>query len=56
MLFVIFQKIAVQKHPMLAGDLFAYISLIRGAVSDATFDRVYNYDTQFRLRIEQNPS
>ena len=51
-----FSKIVVQTHPMLAGDLFAYMSLIRGAVSDATFDRVYNYDKQFRLRIEQNPS
>lgn len=32
------------------------MSLIRGAVSDATFDKVYNYDKQFRLRIEQNPT
>jgi hypothetical protein len=29
--------------------------LIRGAVSDALFERVYNYDKQFRLRIAQNP-
>ena len=28
--------------------------LIRGAVSDALFERVYNYDKQFRLRIAQN--
>jgi hypothetical protein len=40
---------------MLATDLISYIILIRGAVSDALFERVYNYDKQFRLRIAQNP-
>jgi hypothetical protein len=28
--------------------------LIRGAVSDALVERVYDYDKQFRLRIAQN--
>jgi hypothetical protein len=37
---------------MLATDLISYMILIRGAVSDALFERVYNYDKQFRLRIK----
>ena len=32
------------------------MSLIRGAVSDAPFEKVYHYDQQFRLRISQNPT
>ena len=40
---------------MLATDLISCMILIRGAVSDALFERVYNYDKQFRLRIAQNP-
>lgn len=50
-----FAKVALQRHPMLATDLISYMILIRGAVSDALFERVYNYDKQFRLRIAQNP-
>ena len=41
---------------MLATDLISYMILIRGAVSDALFEWVYNYDKQFRLRIAQNPT
>jgi hypothetical protein len=40
---------------MLATDLISCMILITGAVSDALFERVYNYDKQFRLRIAQNP-
>ena len=29
------------------------MSIIRGAMTDATFDRVYQYDRQFRLRVSQ---
>ena len=39
-----FAKVALQRHPMLATDLISYMILIRGAVSDALFERVYNYD------------
>ena len=53
--FCYFAKVALQRHPMLATDLISYMILIRGAVSDALFERVYNYDKQFRLRIAQNP-
>jgi hypothetical protein len=38
---------------MLATDLISYMILIRGAVSDALFERVYNYDKQFRLRMHK---
>ena len=48
-----FAKVALQRHPMLATDLISYMILIRGAVSDALFERVYNYDKQFRLRMHK---
>jgi hypothetical protein len=51
-----FAKVALQRHPMIATDLISYMTLIRGVVSDALFERVYNYDKQFRLRIAQNPT
>jgi hypothetical protein len=46
-----FTTVALQRHPMLATALIPYMILIRGAVSDALFERVYNYDKQFRLRM-----
>ncbi|CAC5383755.1 unnamed protein product [Mytilus coruscus] len=49
-------KIVIQRHPLLASDLFSHIALIRGAVTDALIERVYQYDQQFRLRIAQNPT
>jgi hypothetical protein len=48
--------ILITKHPLLAGDLFMYMAIIRGAISDAMFDRVYMYDQQFRLRMSLNPT
>jgi hypothetical protein len=39
-----FAKVALQRYSMLAIDLISYMILIRGAVSDALFERVYNYD------------
>ena len=49
-----YSKVLIQRHPSLASDLFTYMSLIRGATSDAPFDRIYQYDRQFRLRVSQN--
>ncbi|CAC5367809.1 unnamed protein product [Mytilus coruscus] len=49
--FANFSKILLQKHASLAQDLFTYMSIIRDAKSDAPFDRVYQYDGQFRLRV-----
>jgi hypothetical protein len=30
------------------------MSIIRGAVADTPFERIYQYDRQFRLRVAQN--
>ena len=54
--FLNYAKVLTEKHSLLAGDLFMYMSIIRGALSDATFDRVYTYDQQFRLRVSLNPT
>ncbi|VDI42630.1 Hypothetical predicted protein [Mytilus galloprovincialis] len=54
--FANFSKILLQKHASLAQDLFTYMSIIRDAISDAPFDRVYQYDRQFRLRVSLNHS
>lgn len=54
--FINFAKIVIQRHPLLASDLFSYIALIRGVVTDAPFERVYQYDQQFRLRVAQSPT
>jgi hypothetical protein len=47
--FINYAKVLITKHPLLAGDLFMYMAIIKGAISDATFDRVYMCDQQFRL-------
>ncbi|CAC5356332.1 unnamed protein product [Mytilus coruscus] len=54
--FAFFSKILLQKHASLVQDLFTYMSIIRDAISDAPFDRVYQYDRQFRLRVSLNHS
>jgi hypothetical protein len=47
-------KILIQKHPLLASDLLTYMSIIRGTVADTPFERIYQYDRQFRLRVALN--
>ena len=54
--FINYVKILIMKHPLLSGDLLMYMAIIRGAISDAPFDRVYMYDQQFRLRMAINPN
>ena len=44
----------IDKHHVLSGYSLLYMSIIRGAVVDAHFNRVYQYDQQFRLRIAYN--
>jgi hypothetical protein len=44
----------IDRHPLIAGDLESYMSIIRGAVVEAPFYRIYQYDQQFRLRIAYN--
>ena len=41
----------IDRHTLLAGDLLSYMSIIMGAVVDPPFNRVYQYNQQFRLRI-----
>ena len=52
--FTNFSKILIQKHPLLASDLLTCMSIIRDAVADTPFERIYQYDRQFRLRVDQN--
>jgi hypothetical protein len=52
--FINYAKVMIARHPLLAGDLLSYMSIIRGAVVDAPFYRVYQYDHQCQLRIAYN--
>ena len=47
-------KVMINRYPLSAGDLLLFMSIIKGAVVDAPFYRVYQYDQQFRLRIAYN--
>ena len=46
--------IMIDRHHLLAGYSLSYMSIIRGAVVDAHFNRVYQCDQHFRLRIAYN--
>jgi hypothetical protein len=48
--------ILVEKHTTMASELLTCMSIIRSALADATFDRVYIYHQQFRLRKSLNPT
>ena len=54
--FINYARVVIERHPLLAGDLYSYMSIIRGASTDAPFSRVYSYDQQFRLRMSFNPT
>ena len=47
-------NVMIDRHHMLAGYSLSYMSIIRGAVVDAHFNRVYQCDQQFLLRIAYN--
>jgi hypothetical protein len=47
-------NVMIDRHHLLAGYSLSYMSIIRGAVVDAHFNRVYQCDQQFRLRIAYN--
>ena len=49
-----FFKNIIPKHRLLASDLLTYMCIIRGAVAGTPFERIYQYDRQFRLRVAQN--
>jgi hypothetical protein len=50
-----YAKILVEKHTTMSSEWFTYMS-IRGALADASFDRVYISDQQFRVRKSLNPT
>ena len=52
--FVNYMKIFLQRFPNLAIELLAYMSIIRG--TNVTFEKIYRYDQQFRLRMANNPN
>ena len=54
--FLNYAKILVENHTTMTSELFTYMSIIRGALADATFDRVYMYDQQFRVHKSLNPT
>jgi len=54
--FLNYVHIIIDRHPQMANELLTYVVTIRGATLDATFDRVYMYDQQFRLRVAQDPT
>ena len=54
--FLNYVQIIIDRHPQMTKDLLIYMVTIRGATLDATFDRVYMYDQQFRLRVAQDPA
>jgi hypothetical protein len=47
-------NVMIDRHHLLAGYSLLYMSIIRGAVVDALFYSVYQYDQKFRLRIAYN--
>jgi hypothetical protein len=47
-------NVMIDRHYLLAEYSLSYMSIIRGAVVDAPFNRVYQCDQQFRLRIAYN--
>ncbi|XP_063426546.1 uncharacterized protein LOC134710223 isoform X3 [Mytilus trossulus] len=47
-------KIFIQRFPNLASELTTYMSIIRG--TQVSFEKIYCYDQQFRLRMANNPT
>ena len=47
--FINYDKVIIDRYPLLTGHLLSCMSIIKGAVVDVPFYRVYQYDQQFRL-------
>jgi hypothetical protein len=47
-------KILLKRFPALANDLISYMSIIRSAVLDVPFEKMYKFDQQFRLRMARD--
>ena len=52
--FLNYIKSLLKKFPALANDLIIYMSIIRSAVPDVPFEKMYKYDQQFRLRMARD--
>ncbi|XP_063410045.1 uncharacterized protein LOC134693232 isoform X2 [Mytilus trossulus] len=52
--FINYMKIFIQRFPNLASELTTYMSIIRG--TQVSFEKIYCYDQQFRLRMANNPT
>ena len=52
--FINYMKIFIQRFPNLANELTTYMSIIRG--TQVSFEKIYCYDQQFRLRMANNPT
>jgi hypothetical protein len=47
-------NVMIDRHPLFAGYLLSYMSIISGDVVDSPFSSADQYDQQFRLRIAYN--
>ena len=47
-------NVMIDTHPLLAGYLLSYMSIISGDVVDSPFSSADQYDQQFLLRIAYN--
>jgi hypothetical protein len=52
--FLNYIKILLKRFPALANDLISYMSIIRSAIPDVPFKKMYKYDQQFRLRMARD--
>ena len=52
--FLNYIKILLKRFPALANDLISNMSIIRNAVPDVPFVKMYKYDQQFRLRMARD--
>ncbi|VDI02982.1 Hypothetical predicted protein [Mytilus galloprovincialis] len=47
-------EVLIERYPGKASELFSYMSIIRGAAADHSFEKCYSYDQQFRLRVSRD--
>ena len=52
--FLNYIKILLKIFPALANDLISYMSIIRSAVPNVPFEKMYKYDQQCRLRMARD--
>ena len=52
--FIAYAQVLIERYPGKASELFSYMSIIRGAAADHSFEKCYSYDQQFRLRVSRD--